>query len=241
MRRDHASGPVPSFDDAVGRVPLLKFLTIDQREHLRPVASIQQSHQGQPVWAIEEPTDAYIFLVAGHVKLLRAREDGRDVILDIRGPGEVLCVGAVSAAAPYCCSAQVISEEAVWVALPRRAVDGILETSAPAAVNFMRQASSHEMRLTGRVVELASGQVEQRLATLLLRLADQLGVKDAGGRVRIPVRLSRQDLADLCGTTLESAIRTMTAFARDGAAATLADGFTVDRRALEELARGRAR
>jgi CRP/FNR family transcriptional regulator len=237
-RESHAAGL--SFDEAVERVPFLRLLTPTQRDRLRAVSTVQTTPQGEPVWSMDEPTGAYSFLIAGHVKLLRPREDGRDVILDIRGPGEVLCVGAVSATTPYCCSAVVISEDAASLTIPRRDVDAILEVSPPAAGLFMRQAALHEIRLTGRVVELASGQVDQRLATLLLRLGDQVGVAADAAHVRIPLRLSRQDLADLCGTTLESAIRTMTHFARDGAVTTLPDGFVIENRhALEELARGR--
>jgi CRP-like cAMP-binding protein len=242
MGRSRSSSPESglSFDQAVERVPFLRLLSRAQQDRLRPVSTIQTTRQGEPMWSLDEPTGTYSILIAGHVKLLRPREDGRDVILDIRGPGEVLCVGAVAASAPYCCSAVVISEEAAALMLPRREVDAVLDVSAPAAGSFMRQATAHEMRLTGRVVELASGQVDQRLATLLLRLADQLGVSERQGRVRIPIKLSRQDLADLCGTTLESAIRTMTHFSRDGAVTTLPDGFVIeDRHALEELARGR--
>lgn len=238
-REPHAEHGL-SFDEAAERVPFLRTLTPPLRDRLRAASAIHTTVQGEPIWSMDEPTDAYSFLVAGHVKMLRPREDGRDVILDIRGPGEVLCVGAVAASAPYCCSAVVISEDASALTITRREVDAILEISGPAAGVFIRQAALHEMRLTGRVVELASGQVDQRLATLLLRLADELGVAETEGRVRIPIKLSRQDLADLCGTTLESAIRTMTYFARDGAVTTLPDGFVIENRhALEALARGR--
>ena len=242
MRRVRESQPVPglSFDQAAEHVPFLRLLTAAQRDRLRGASAIHVTAQGEALWSLEEPTGSFAFLIDGHVKLLRPREDGRDVILDIRGPGDVLCVGAVAAAAPYCCSAVVISEEAAYLSIPRGVIDAILQVSAPAAGLLMRQAAVHEMRLTGRVVELASGQVDQRLATLLLRLADQVGVAADAIHVRIPLRLSRQDLADLCGTTLESAIRTMTSFARSGVVTTLPDGFVIENRhMLEELARGR--
>ena len=79
-----------SFDEAVERVPFLYLLTPPQRDRLRAVSTIQTTPQGEAVWSMDEPTGAYSFLIAGHVKLLRPREDGRDVILDIRGPGELL-------------------------------------------------------------------------------------------------------------------------------------------------------
>jgi len=231
-----------TFDVATRQVPFLQVLTPQQRERLRPVAVIHLLDPAGTVWALDEPAHDFSFVVRGHVKLLRRREDGRDVILDIRGPGDLLCAGAVAAAAPYCCAAQAIGKDVVSLSLPRQEVQEILDECAPAAAMFFRHATTHEMRLTDRIVELASGQVEQRIAALLLRLADQLGLPGVRRDIRIPVKLSRQDLADLCGTTLESAIRTMTTFARVKAVTTLSDGFVVsNRQYLESLARGHSR
>lgn len=236
-----AAGEV-TFDHASESVPFLKVLTPQLRERLRPLAEIRTLPAGGGVWELDEPTHDFTFVLRGHVKLLRRREDGRDVILDIRGPGDLLCAAAVASSAPYCCAAQAIGKDVVSLSLPRQHVQNVLEECAPAAALFFRHATSHEIRLTDRIVELASGQVEQRIAALLLRLGDQLGVPGVRRDIRIPVKLSRQDLADLCGTTLESAIRTMTTFARDQAVTTLSDGFVVtNRQYLEALAKGHAR
>jgi CRP/FNR family transcriptional regulator len=94
------------------------------------------------------------------------------------------------------------------------------------------------MSLCRRVEELAGGQVERRIATLLLRLADGMGVPRTSEGTWIPVRLSRQDLADLVGTTLETAIRVMTRLGRAGIVRTAPRGLVItDRRALEEVGR----
>lgn len=241
-KQETPRGAEATFDEASQRIPFLRALSPTERDRLRPLATVKLFATGDPVWRFDDPTHDFTFVVRGHVKLLRQREDGRDVILDIRGPGDLLCAGAVASFAPYCCAAQAIGQDVVALVLPRRPVQEILDGSASAAAVFFRHATSHEMRLTDRIVELASGQVDQRIAALLLRLADQLGVPGVRRDVRIPVKLSRQDLADLCGTTLESAIRTMTMFARQKAVTTLADGFLVsNRQYLEALARGDAR
>jgi hypothetical protein len=104
---------------------------------------------------------------------------------------------------------------------------------------FLREVTGREMSLTQRVEELSSGQVERRIAMLLARLADQLGSERPGEGTFIPVRLSRQDLADLCGTTIETAIRVMTRLAREGVVQTVPRGFVVTcPERLARLARG---
>ena len=92
------------------------------------------------------------------------------------------------------------------------------------------------VELTRRITELTGGRVEVRFARLFLKLADQMGRPDRGG-VFIPMPLSRQELADLTGTTIETCIRIMSRWGKDEVIRTDRDGFVlVDRPALETLA-----
>lgn len=228
-----------TFDEAVERVPFLRALSRTERELLRAFADIRQVTQGRRLFSVGEPSREFLFLIRGHVKLMRARDDGREVILDVRGPGNLLCVGAVTTSAPYCCTALALDGGVSAIAFPRREINRVLENNAPVCALFVHQASHHEMRMADRVFELTSGYVGQRVSALLLRLADHVGVAGTDGAVRIPVKLSRQDLADLCGTTLESAIRTMTHLARENIVRTATRGFVIaDRKRLEQLTRG---
>jgi CRP/FNR family transcriptional regulator len=78
--------------------------------------------------------------------------------------------------------------------------------------------------------------VESRFARLFLKLADQMGRQDRGG-LFVPMALSRQELADLTGTTIETCIRIMSKWNKDDVLHTEKDGFVIlDRAALEELA-----
>jgi CRP/FNR family transcriptional regulator len=143
---------------------------------------------------------------------------------------------------PYCCSSLAFEGDAVVVSVPRRDLLGLLERSAGASRAFLREVTAREARLARRVEELAGGQVERRVAMLLLRLAEQTGrPADDGSGTLIPIQFSRQDLADLVGTTLETAIRVMARLGREGVVHTLPRGLRVgDRRRLEEIARGAA-
>jgi CRP/FNR family transcriptional regulator len=88
--------------------------------------------------------------------------------------------------------------------------------------------------LHGSIEVLSAGTVESRLATALLKLYDQLGDDFEDGTSGIPVALSRRELAELVSTSLETAIRVMTRWERQGVLETTGEGFTiVDRSALE--------
>jgi CRP/FNR family transcriptional regulator len=227
------------FSEVVARVPFLRALPPADAERLRPYAQFRTLARGQHVWTEGDPTTEFAFVSRGRVKLVKAGETGREVILELCGPGDLLCASAVCSFAPYCCNAAALEEDVEIVALPRRDVFEMLERSPAAARAFMREVTGRGMTLCRRVGELASGQVEQRIATLLLRLADQVGVARDGEGTWIPIPLSRQDLADLCGTTIETAIRVMTRLAREGVVRSAARGLVItDRTLLEDSARG---
>jgi CRP/FNR family transcriptional regulator len=92
--------------------------------------------------------------------------------------------------------------------------------------------------LTSRLGELAGARVESRFARLFLKLADRLGRDERGG-VFIPLPLSRQELADLTGTTIETAIRVMSRWGKQDVLRTEKDGFVVvDASTLQTFAAG---
>lgn len=227
------------FDQVVARVPFLRALNPAERDRLRPYAQIRIVREGAPIWMLDEELKEFIFLLEGHVKQCRPCETGREVILDVGAPGELLCTSAVCNFEPTCCACVALNGHATVVAFPRRDVMHVIEQSTAASSAFVREATGRDARLSQRIVELASGQVEQRVATLLLRLADQIGQSSEAGHIEISLRLSRQDLADLCGTTLETAIRTMTKLAREGVVRTSTRGPVItDRPRLERLSKG---
>jgi CRP/FNR family transcriptional regulator len=94
------------------------------------------------------------------------------------------------------------------------------------------------LELTRRIAEVTGSRVETRLANVLMMLADRMGRTESRGLL-IPLALSRQDLADLTGTTLETSIRIMSRWGKEGVVLTEKDGFVLtDRAALERLATG---
>jgi CRP-like cAMP-binding protein len=226
-----------TFDDAVARVAFLKALPPQQLERLRPYAKCRRVPPGGRVWREGDATKEFTFLIGGRAKLVKAGEGGRDAIVDLCGEGELLCSSAVSAFAPYCCSAAALGDSVDVLVISRRNLLEVLERSPAASRAFIREMAGREMRLARRIGELSSGQVEQRVATLLLHLADDSGVRQANGLVHIPIRLKRQDLAELCSARLETTIRVMRRLGRQGLVRSAARGFVVDRGGLERVAR----
>jgi CRP/FNR family transcriptional regulator len=230
---------VMNFQEASQRIPFLRALPPEELERLRPYAHCRRVSRGDRIWNEGDPTGEFTFLADGRVKLVKSSEAARDVIVDVCGPGELLCSSAVCSFAPYCCSSTSLEDGVAVLVIPRRDVLELIERSSTASRAFLREVTARGMGLSQRIAQLSSGQVERRIASLFGRLADQIGSPREGGGTWIAVSLSRQDLADLCGTTLETAIRVMSRLAREGVLKTVGRGFVlVDRERLDAIHRG---
>ncbi len=107
----------------------------------------------------------------------------------------------------------------------------------PTLVRGLLLGLTHRLvELTNRLAELSGGTIERRFARLFLKLAAQMGRPDRGGTF-VPLSLSRQELADMTGTTIETCIRIMSRWGKQHIVRTEKDGFVVlDRNALDAVA-----
>lgn len=221
--------------DDLRRVPLFRRLGAEDLERLAQVARLRSWDKGETLFLQGAASDVFLVITAGRVKVFKVTPEGRQIILEIFGPGDPVGAVAVYEERPYPASA-VALEEAEAVIVPRRDFFGLLDTH-PTLVRGLLLALTHRLvELTVRLSELTGGKVEARVARLFLKLAEKLG-RPADDGVFIPLALTRQELADLIGTTIETCIRVMSRWGKEGLVRTEADGFTVlDGDALEALA-----
>jgi CRP/FNR family transcriptional regulator, cyclic AMP receptor protein len=226
--------------EAFDQVEFLKALPTAERERLLPQARLRRLDGGAVVWSENADTACFSFVVRGRVKFVKVAEDGRETILEMAGNGELLCANAVFCYAPYCCTGVAFEDETEIVDVPRREVLEAVERQPSAARALVRELTRRGVAMCQRVEQLAAVTVERRMALLLSRLAARAGIPDGNGRVRVPIGLKRQDLADLCGTTLETAIRVMSRWRREGIVASRAGELHILKsKVLEDIAHGR--
>jgi CRP-like cAMP-binding protein len=222
-------------EDALRATALYRNLSNEDRVRLAEVALVKRYDKGETLFSEGDPSDFLYTIVTGRVKVVKMIASGKEVILEIFGPGDP--VGAVVAydGRPYPASAVAIDPAALL--LVRRAPFFALLEKHPTLVRgFIMGLALRIVELTRRIPEVAGGRVETRFAHLFLKLADKMGRPGSEGTT-IPMALSRQDLADLTGTTVETCIRLMSRWGKEGVVRTEKDGFVLlDRAALEKLA-----
>lgn len=215
---------------------LFSRLTAEDRRKVAEISVERHYDKGDQVFAEGDPSDLIFTVVAGRVKVVKAIPGGKELIIEILGPGDPLGAIAAYEARPYPASA-IALEEAVCVASKRAAFMTLLETCPSLVRGMLGGFSLRIIELGKRLGEITGSRVEARFAQLFLKLADRLGKPRASG-IFIPLVLSRQDLADLTGTTMETSIRIMSRWGKEGVVNTETDGFLVSSRdELESLAR----
>ena len=226
----------PDSETLLRSCALFSRLTAEDRRKVAEISVERRYDKGDQVFAEGDPSDLIFTIVSGRVKIVKAIPGGKELIIEILGPGDPLGAIAAYEARPYPASA-IALEEAVCVASKRAAFMGLLETCPSLVRGMLGGFSLRIIELGKRLGEITGSRVEARFAQIFLKLADRLG-RPRGEGVFVPIVLSRQDLADLAGTTMETSIRVMSRWGKEGVVSTESDGFVVSSRdALEGLAR----
>ena len=222
-------------DAALRRSVLFRRLKPDDRQRLAEVTTLRAFEKGATLFSEGDGSDQLYTVLSGRVKVFKTTPRGTDVILELFGPGDPVGAVAVYESRPYPASA-IALEPTSCLLIPRQAFFSLLE-AYPTMVRGLLVGLTHRLvELTNRLTELSGGRIEGRLARFLLKLGTDMGQRRDDG-LFIPLVLSRQELADMIGTTIETSIRIMSRWGKDGVVRTDKDGFTVvDRAALEAVA-----
>jgi CRP-like cAMP-binding protein len=226
--------PPPSPEELLRTTPVFRALSAADRQTIAPVASVRHFAKGDTIFGQGMPSDAFYTIASGRVKIFKMMPSGKDLILEVFGPGDPLGAVAAYDGRPFPASA-VALEDTTCLVIPRATFFRLLEQH-PSLVRGLLLGLTHRLvELTNRLAELSGGRIEGRFARLFLKLASEMGRADRGGTF-IPLPLSRQELADMTGTTIETCIRIMSRWGKDTIVRTEKDGFVIlDRRSLEHL------
>jgi len=158
----------------------------------------------------------YLYVLAnGQVKLMQANPNGQQVNLRTIYPWQMFgALGAVRAEASYPASAQTL-EDSTALAIHSKFLHSMLETRPYLSFDLMNLMTAYIQEMQARYRELATERVEQRVANALIRLAGQAGIrseKDAA----IELSFSRQDVAEMTGSTLFTVSRLFSEWERQG-------------------------
>ncbi len=196
------------------QVPFLSSLPPQELESLAAVLIERQFEPGEEIVS-EGNEPHYLGIVhTGRVKVIKHSINGKDTTVATLESGEVF--GEVSLFTGRTYAATVMAMTPCSVFLMQRADVVALVGRHPELAMHIIGALSRRLRYTQEMLQsMATERVEKRLAHLLLRLSEEFGVK-INERILINMPLTRRELAEMVGTTIETTIRVLSRFTKEG-------------------------
>ena len=187
-------------NDELGKLPLFAGLSDSELTTIGAMLRRKVCTGGTNFISAEQPGEAVYIIEQGTVKVHVAQADGRDVIIAVLGPGEV--VGEIAILEHTTRTANVLALEhtrLLWMA----GTDffDCLDTMPVMSVNLLKMLAKRLRLSSAQIESLAAHDVYGRVARQILAFAEEYGESSPSGEVVIPLRLTQGDMADMVGAS----------------------------------------
>jgi len=215
---DHLSTIPPKKADKLGcpaaeSSPLFSGILPGDYSGISSTARVKKIARGEMLYIAGDSVNQVLLVSAGFVKITQLGDSGNEVIIRLCGPGDVLGAMGLLSTLPHRTTAQAFREcrALVWEASAFRSLVGRYPVLHQNMVNML---GDDLLELEVRFREVATERVGPRVARQLVRLLEQIGRPADNGEME--VCLSREDLAQMTGTTLFTVSRLLSAWEARG-------------------------
>jgi CRP/FNR family transcriptional regulator, nitrogen oxide reductase regulator len=210
-----AERKMPAIDrSVVADIPLFTGIAPDQLDEILREARAVRYAKDTAVFEQGAEANAFYVLLHGHLRVEKTTAQGHQIVVRYVSPGEIFGVAQALAMQHYPATA-VAAVDSVALCWPAAAWPRLTSRFPALAANALQTVGRRLQDTQSRVIEMSSEQVEQRVAHALLRLAKQAGRKTEAG-IEIDFPISRQDVAEMTGTTLHTVSRILSAWESQG-------------------------
>ena len=185
------------------------------KEELLKMANCKTSYtikKGDPIFEEGETVNGIYCIKDGVCKLSKLSANGKDQIVKLVKPGELLGQRSMISDEPANLSAIALEDMEVCF-IPRNEVLQFFNNNNQFSMNIMKSICGDLKESDDHMVSMAQKTVKERLAETLLYLEDTFGKNENGS---LHIQLSREELAGMIGTATESCIRLLSEFAKNG-------------------------
>lgn len=195
-------------------IRLFDGISPSEMQEMEKITRMEEVKKRQPLYLPGDPSSNVYLLKKGRVKIANTASSGKEVTFDILEPGEVFGELDVLEDAPRSTSAETL-DDAVICVIPRKDFDQYLAMHPTVMFKLTKLIGLRLKKIQSRVEDLVFRDVPARLAHLLSELGKTEGVADTQG-IRLKVRLTHQEMANLIGCSRETVSTTMGQFRDDG-------------------------
>ncbi|MDP2080355.1 MAG: Crp/Fnr family transcriptional regulator [Pseudotabrizicola sp.] len=206
-------------------LPPFRRLSRPQIREILDAATPLRFDPGIAVFSEGMAVERFFLLMDGHIRVIRTTPGGDQIIALHIAPGQLFGIGAALGRTTYPATAMT-ADDCLTLAWPNRMWAQFTKRYEGFATETYKVVGERVGEMNNRIVELATQQVEQRVACAILRLITQTGHKVESG-IEIGLPITRQNLSDMTGTTLHTVSRLLSGWERDGIVASERRKITV--------------
>ena len=199
---------------ALGNCEIFEGLTRRELTRVSPFFEFIKFRSGEYIFMEGDPSDWLYIVTEKRIKIVKNTQSGKEVLLEIKSPGEMFCCTTVLDNKPYPESAQAKGAASV-VRISRKNFLTLIGAFPVIKVGIARYLTHKLIDAYDMLKNISMEIVERRIASTLLKLSEKVGIDNEGYR-KIDFALTRQEVADMVGTTIETSIRTMSKFEKMG-------------------------
>jgi len=208
----------PSVQSLLQSSTLLNALTPAEMETLATASRAVRVDRGEIIWMTGEEVDYFGLAGTGFVKMVRGNADGTDVAVELMGPGQIF--GMMGTITQTGCPLTAVAVTDMWyVRIPKRPFLDIYEKNDRMKDRLVRRMTVRLHGAMDLMARMSSGRVDERIAAILFILSDSFGERH-GKKLTLQVPLTRQEISEMAGTTVESCIRVMSRWQKEGIVST---------------------
>jgi len=198
----------------IKKIELFKNLSEEELKELEPYLVQTAYKKKDDIFNEGDPPEWFYIVSKGKVKVTKLSHEGKEIILEIISPFDIFGGVAVLRNFPYPANA-VAMEESEVIKISRKNLMRLVDRFPNLMYCIALQLGDRMKSSYDSLKNIALERVEARIAALLLKLSNKVGVETKEG-VLIDMRLTKQDVADMVGTTVETSIRTFSKFKKQG-------------------------
>lgn len=161
--------------------------------------------KGAKVFEQGEKAKLFYLLLQGRLKVMQVTADGQQLIVRVVHPGDLFGFALAIGRTEYPGTPLAVMDSVV-LAWPMHMMNGFLARNPTLAINAMQMIGQRLDQAHNRIREMSTQEVERRIAHTVIRLAQDAGIHE-GANIRIDFPISRQDIAEMTGTTLHTVSR----------------------------------
>jgi CRP/FNR family transcriptional regulator len=193
---------------------LFNSLTAEELDLLAKESHMAYAERGETIWLHGKEVDFFGLIGVGFVKMVRSLETGQEVTTEIIGPGQIF--GLLGTLEGIGCPLTARAVCNTWyLKVPKSVILPVYESNTTLKSHLLRRTTQRFRQTMDLMARMSTGKVEERIAIILVLLSQSYGDEvEKGVTLRVP--LTRQDVAEMAGTTVESTIRVMSRWQKEG-------------------------